>query len=244
MTPIFTSTFSISKSILTIDGGNDKNGPDSIISICLENNIKSLTLVEDNLTSFLKAFKACRENDIDLLYGLRLSFCNDMLSEDDNSNHKNIIFAKTDEGCRLLNKIYSSAFVEGGGRIDYKKFKELWNPKDLVFVVPFYDSFIYENNFNGGNCIPDLDDFNPKFWVEDNSLPFDHLLKKKVEEYSGNKISTVKSIFYKQKEDVEALQTYKILTRRTFGRPATLSSPNLSHFGSDEFCFESYLENK
>ena len=43
---------------------------------------------------------------------------------------------------------------------------------------------------------------------------------------------------------MEALQTYKILCNRNFGKAASLSSPNLNHFGSQEFCFESYLEKK
>ncbi len=46
------------------------------------------------------------------------------------------------------------------------------------------------------------------------------------------------------KDDAEALQTYKILCNRNFGKAATLSSPRLNHFGSKEFCFESYLETK
>jgi len=51
-----------------------------------------------------------------------------------------------------------------------------------------------------------------------------------------------KSIYYKDKKDYAALQTYKILCNRSFGKAASLSSPNLNHFGSDEFSFESYLE--
>ena len=47
-----------------------------------------------------------------------------------------------------------------------------------------------------------------------------------------------------KKEDVEALQTYKIICGRKFGRSSSLSKPNLDHFGSDEFCFESYIKNK
>ena len=34
------------------------------------------------------------------------------------------------------------------------------------------------------------------------------------------------------------------LCNRNFGKAATLSSPRLNHFGSKEFCFESYLESK
>jgi hypothetical protein len=52
----------------------------------------------------------------------------------------------------------------------------------------------------------------------------------------------VQSIFYKYKSDCDAFQTYKILSDRKFGRQATLSCPNLNHFGSDEFCWEACLE--
>tara|TARA_B100001094_G_scaffold333062_1_gene408255 strand:+ start:1955 stop:2698 length:744 start_codon:yes stop_codon:yes gene_type:complete len=245
MTPVFKSTYSYGKSILTLKGESEDSGSDSLIEMCLDNGIKDVILVEDNLTSFMKAFKACLDNDLNLYYGLRLTFCNDMKEESKSSNHKNIIFAKNDEGCKLLNKIYSCAFTEGDGRIDYAAFKEYWDGSALSFVVPFYDSYLYENNFHQKNCIPNLEGLNPVFWSEDNSLPFDHLLNIKLEEAVKRKqykVVKTKTILYKEKKDVEALQTYKILSNRSFGKQSTLSSPNLSHFGSEEFCLESYLE--
>ena len=234
MKPIFKSTYSTGKSILTID---------SIIQICKDKNFKSLTLVEDNLTSFMKAFNACVKNNIDLTYGLRITMCNDIESKD--SDHKAVIFALDDNGCKLMNKIYSKAFVDNDGRITYEELKSFWDKDSLCFVVPFYDSFIHQNNLFLKNCIPELDGLNPRFWVENNSLPYDSLICQKVLEYAEDcyEISHVKSIYYKNKEDVEALQTYKILCNRSFGRQATLSCPNLNHFASDEFCFESYIEN-
>jgi hypothetical protein len=143
-----------------------------------------------------------------------------------------------------MNKIYSLAFVGNGGRLTYGELKTLWDQKSLSFVVPFYDSFIHQNNFFLKNCIPEMEGLNPRFWIEENNLPFDGLLLKKVSEFAGAKYPTskVKNIYYRNKEDVDSLQTYKILCNRSFGRQATLSNPNLSHFSSDEFCFESYLE--
>ena len=114
-------------------------------------------------------------------------------------------------------------------------------------IIPFYDSFIFNNNFHLRKCVPDFTEISPTFWVEENGLPFDHLLKEKVINFAGRnskQIKKVKTILYKNREDVEALQTYKILCNRNFGRAATLSCPNLDHFGSNEFCFESYLENE
>mgnify|MGYP002629773994 CR=1 FL=1 len=232
--PIFKSTYSTGKSILTID---------SIIQICKDKNFKSLTLVEDNLTSFMKAFHACVKNEIDLTYGLRITLCNSVESKD--SDHKCVIFALDDKGCKLMNKIYSKAFVDNDGRITYEELKAFWDNDSLSFVVPFYDSFIHQNNLFLKNCIPELKGLNPRFWIEKNNLPYDRLIEQKVIEFTdGNfPISFVKSIYYKNKEDVEALQTYKILCNRSFGRQATLSCPNLNHFSSDEFCLESYIEN-
>ena len=122
----------------------------------------------------------------------------------------------------------------------------IWT-NDVELVIPFYDSFIFNNNLYLKKCIPDFSDISPTFWVERNNLPFDTLLERKVIKFSKSlqrPVRLVKSIFYKNKDDAEALQTYKILCNRNFGKAATLSNPRLEHFGSKEFCFESYLESK
>ena len=244
MTPVFKSTYSIGKSILTLDDDDKEGGPDSIFTICEENKIKSLVLVEDSMTGFVTAHNRCKEKGIDLVFGLRLTCCNNTL-EDDNSDHKIVIFAKNDEGCRLLYKIYSYAHT-GKGKVDFAFLNNIWT-NDVELVIPFYDSFIFNNNLYLKKCIPDFSDISPTFWVERNNLPFDTLLERKVIKFSKSlqrPVRLVKSIFYKNKDDVEALQTYKILCNRNFGKAATLSNPRLEHFGSKEFCFESYLESK
>ena len=248
MIPVFKSTYSIGKSILTLDEDELDGGPDSILSICEEHNIKSLVLVEDSMTGFVTAHNRCRSRDIDLVFGLRLTCCNDIETED-NSDHKIVIFANNDDGCRLLYKIYSYAHT-GNGKVDFAFLNSIWD-KNLEMIIPFYDSFIYNNNFHLRKCVPNFNKICPTFWIEDNGLPFDHLLKQKVLKFAKGNLFTenrpirkVKSILYKNKQDVEALQTYKILCNRNFGRTASLSCPNLDHFGSNEFCFESYLENE
>ena len=103
--PIFTSCYSTGKSILTLNNSESDEGPDSIISICKDEGLKDLVLVEDNLTSFMKAFHVCKENDIRLTYGLKINLCNNSESENKDDSHKAVIFALDDEGCKLLNKI-------------------------------------------------------------------------------------------------------------------------------------------
>ena len=243
MTPVFKSTYSIGKSILTLDTKGSEGGPDSIIEICKENSINSLVLVEDSMTGFVTAHNRCKEAGIDLVFGLRITCCNNT-SEDDNSDHKIVIFAKNDEGCRLLYRIYSHANTGQNGKVDFGFLLGIWND-NIELVVPFYDSFIYNNNFHFKKCVPDFSTILPTFWLEVNNLPFDHLLAEKVAKFAQGimrPVKRVKTILYKNRDDAEALQTYKILCNRNFGRAASLSSPNLNHFGSDEFCLESYLQ--
>jgi hypothetical protein len=95
------------------------------------------------------------------------------------------------------------------------------------------------------NCTPSFSFCDPTYFIEDNGLPFDRFLQQKVKNFAAqnkNKVELTKSIYYKNKKDVTALQTYKCITGRTFG-VKTLSKPNLDHFGSNEFCFESWKEH-
>jgi DNA polymerase III alpha subunit len=246
MTPIFKSTYSIGKSILTLDDSEESEGPDSIITICNDHDIKTLVLVEDRMTGFIKAHNVCKENEIQLIFGLRITCCNDVSDESITSNHKIIIFSKNDEGCKLLNKISSHAAMNCNGRIDFKYLNSVWQENNVDLAIPFYDSFIFNNQMYLANCVPDFSKIKPTFFLEENGLPFDRIIAKHIDNFTSSKnnqeTKLVKSIFYKDKKDYAALQTYKILCNRSFGKAASLSSPNLNHFGSDEFSFESYLE--
>jgi hypothetical protein len=95
------------------------------------------------------------------------------------------------------------------------------------------------------NCTPDFKKIKPTFFIESNGLPFDQLIKNKVEKYCklyNLQSEEVKSIYYENKDDAESLQAYKCITSRRFGK-SSLTKPNLDHFGSNEFCAESYLQS-
>lgn len=241
--PLFKSCYSIGKSILTLDHPDKvrDDGPDSIFSIATENSLSSIYLVEDSMVGFFDAFKKCQELGIQLIFGYRFTCCNSL--DNESSNHKLIAFAKNDQGCKDLNRLYSYINTKCGGKITDQDLVDKWTG-DMLLAVPFYDSFIFNNNFCLGNCIPDFKQIKPVFFKEDNSLPFDKFIGDIVDVYSNGETQLVNSIYYRYKSDVEALQTYKILCNRSFGRQATLSSPNLNHFGSDEFCWESFKEKQ
>lgn len=243
--PIFKSCFSIGKSLLTIDSNSDESGADSIINICLENNLQHLILVEDSMTGFIKANEACKKHGIQLIFGFRFSCCNSASEENSKSDHKLIAFAKNDDGCKTLNRIASSVLSHDKQHIDFSILNKLWDSNCKLYI-PFYDSFIYNNFTSLSNCIPDFSKIKPTFFLEENGLPLDKYIRQAVLDYTQNgtkfEISESQSIYYKNKSDSLAFQTYKIICNRSFGQSATLSRPNLDHFGSDQFCFENYLE--
>lgn len=247
MLPLFKSCFSIGRSILTLDDPKkvSADGADSIFKIVKDNNLKQLILVEDSLIGFFEAYKRSKELGVQLIFGLRLSMRNSNLPEDENSKHKIIIFIKSNDGCKRLNKIYSKAFCDFEGYLDYSSLKELWDENELKLAVPFYDSFIYVNNFSFANAVPDFSFTSPTFFIEDNDLALDNIIKDKVIEFTSlnnYKTELVKSIFYKNNEDVKAYMAYKIICNRSFGKDRSLEKPELAHFCSDRFSFQSWKE--
>lgn len=249
MIPLFKTTYSIGKSILTLqDPSKTKTGgPDSLISLALENNLKTIFLVEDSMIGFIDAHQRCQENDIQLVFGLRLNCCNDRNNEESRkeSLHKIVIMAKNDEGIKHLTQIYSIANRESAGFIDSELLSKHWHEGSLKLCIPFYDSFIYMNHFIGAKCVPDFKFTKPTLLIEDNDLPFDEILTEKVSAFAQRaelRMEQVKSIYYKNREDFEAWQTYKCLCNRSFGKQQSLSNPNLNHCGSDSFCWQAFQE--
>ena len=254
MLPLFKSHYSVGKSILTVDAPDkvEKGGSASVFDIAQKNGLPQLVLVEDSLIGFLESKKVADSLGIQLVFGLRLSVCEDMQKEFKRGSlecaHKIIIFSKNSFGCSLLNQIYTCAFTNGGGKIDFANLKRLYNPNDLKIAIPFYDSFLFHNLFSYKEpCILDDSFFDPIYFTEANQLPLDVPLLEAVESYckGSHPIEKVKTIYYENREDFEAYQTYKCICGRGFSsKPKTLDMPNLDHCGSPEFCFESYLENE
>ena len=245
--PLFKSHYSLGKSILTLAkaGSSDPEEPSSIIDIAKKLNLDKIYLVDDSISGFLEAYKSCEDAKLDLRFGLRLTVCDDIESktaESRDKEHKIIIFTKNTEGYYNLIKISTLASIDGFyyyPRIDCKNLKRLWNDKNLILCIPFYDSYIFKNNLTYSICIPDFSFCNPTYFIEDNNLPFDQILKSKIEEAATDKKLIVKSqsIYYENKEDFLAYLTFRCISERT-----TLNKPNLDHCSSNEFCAESFKE--
>jgi DNA polymerase-3 subunit alpha len=245
--PLFKSHYSIGRSILTLEDEEQvESYPDSIINIAKENKLSDIYLVEDNMTSFLQAYTNSKKHNINLRYGLRITVTDNIEDKTEESRIKNskfIIFFKNEEGYKKLIKIFSIAAKNGfyyEPRIDYKTLKSIWNEKDLLLCVPFYDSFIYNNVLRNALCTPQIDFCSPIFFIENNSMPFDHLIKSKVLEYiskNKNNILKTKSIYYRLRSDFKAYLTFRCINVRT-----SLNKPEIEHMTSNEFSFESWKE--
>tara|TARA_R100001443_G_C3362080_1_gene179237 strand:- start:1504 stop:2265 length:762 start_codon:yes stop_codon:yes gene_type:complete len=248
--PLFKSHYSIGKSILTLEDNEKQNPnkPSSIIEIAKRNKMDSVLLVEDSMNGFLEAFQNCENNDIKLVFGLRLTVCEDSSVKDKDSvskESKYVILARNEQGYKRLIKISSDAASEGfyyQPRTDLNKIKSFWSDKDLQLCVPFYDSFLFNNTLTFSLCFPDFSFTKPVFFLEDNDIPFDFLIRKKVLNYcKDNKFNTldVKSVYYEKKEDFKAYLTFKCINNRT-----TLENPRFDHLCSNEFSFESWKEQQ
>jgi DNA polymerase III alpha subunit len=246
--PLFTSAYSF-RSILTVapPEKTKEGGADSIIKIAKDRGIETVFLVEDNMASFLEAKKSCGDS-INLAYGFRVTICSDATSSEEeveSTCSKYVIFAKNALGYKKLIEIATRASVDfskkGEPRLDFKILKSLWDEKCLLLAVPFYSSFLHRNSCNFAECVPDFSFCNPVFFWEDNLLYLDSLIQDAINMFTnfGEKYEIVKSktIFYKNREDFAAWQTYKCIQNRS-----TLEAPNLEHCASREFCVESWEE--
>ena len=197
------------------------------------------------MSGFLEAYINCKELKLNLIFGLRITLCSDITQKNEesrSSNSKIVIFCKGTEGYLRLVKIFGEGAKDGfyyEPRVDVSTLKKHWDSKDLMISIPFYDSFLFSNFLNGGRFVPDFSFCKPTFFIEDNELPFDGILKDKVNSYCGGAydMQTVKSIFYNKREDFISYLTFKCINKRT-----TLNKPNLDHMCSEEFCFESWEE--
>lgn len=245
---LFKSHYSIGKSILTLEkpAPLSNSGPVSIFSLVKEYQLQNVTIVDDSVSGFLQAYTYAKDLKLKLIFGLRITVCEDMNDKSESSLKKNskiIIFPKNSEGYKKLIKLSTIASTKGfyyEPRLDYKLLNENYSD-NLLITIPFYDSFLYNNTLRSHICVPDFSIFNPIFLIENNDLPTDSIVEAKVNKFTKDKykIQKAQSIFYHKKEDFLAYLTFRCINNRT-----TLNKPNLDHMASDTFCVEHWLNNK
>ena len=195
---------------------------------------------------FLQGYINSAEAGLNFRFGLRLTVCDDMLQKDEESKlrcSKYIIFANNKEGYHRLIKINTTASKDGfyyNPRADFKTLKKHWDDNDLSLCIPFYDSFLHRNAIHGTLCVPNFDFTNPTFFIEDNDLYIDQVIRKHIEKHceDGCESQEVKSIYYKTRKDFKSYLTFRCINNRS-----TLDKPELEGMNSAEFCLQSWKES-
>jgi DNA polymerase III alpha subunit len=240
--PIFRSNYSLT-SILTLDKASPaedrkKNRADSVFDICKDNELQDVFIADNNLSGLVEAYENSQSASLNLRYGFRVNVCNnieDKSPESVKTEGKLILFAK-DESFKDLIKLHNIATTagihDGRPRLDYSTIKTHWT-KNLLMVIPFYDSFIFNNLLYGHECIPDIDFAKPYICIEENGLPFDNLVKNQIMSSIKYDQLESKTVYYNKRTDFNAYMTYRCILNRT-----NFQKPELSHFGSTEFCME------
>ena len=239
------------KSILTFAKEKDciKGGPSSIVSICKEHGIKKCVNISKNFSTFIDAWKNLKSIGTDLIFGVEFVMCDDAKEHSDasrNNEHKIIIMMKNKEGYQDLLKIYTACHTDPENkyyvqRFDYKQLRKLWT-ENLIMVLPFFDSFVGKNLLSyGAAIVPDISFAKPVIFREMGcDLPFVPLIDAALDNFNkdGNlEEFQTKTIYYKDRADFRAYSVYRAIMNKELH-----TKPNIEHFGSLDFCFESYLE--
>jgi len=243
MIKLWTSHYSIKSSILTLDyPSNEKNRPKSIIQACIDNKIKDLYLVENNLSGFIRALEASKKANLNLYFGLKVVVCENIKIKDNDSRateFKVILFMKNDDAYSALLKLSKIASIEGfyyRPRLDCETLEKYWSD-NLSLYNPFYYSFLHRNSLYFSNCNPHFPFIQKhKFFIEKNDLPFNYLIEEAIDNFGKkNTIEKIpaKSIYYLNQKDYKTYVTNKAIHNRT-----SLESPNEEHLTSAQFCYE------
>ena len=242
MINFYTTTASMqSGGIFTLEKGPEKgkeaeykNGPQSALWTAKENGDKTFYNVESKFTSFFEGLQNAKELGLKYAFGLKILTGRKLTLEQkeaksDKSSHKIIIFAKNDAGYRDLSKLYSNSETgQSINRIDSDELSKYWTD-NLILVIPFYDSYIHNNNLTFGECIPTFPVKNPIYCVENNGLPFDGELKRLVTSSQTN-ILISQTCYYAKPADFK-----KFIVYRTMLAGETFNKPNIENLFSDNF---------
>ena len=68
MTPLFTTDYSIGKSILKFKPSKTSDGPDSVIKIAQDHNLGKVVLLENRMHGFLEYIRYSEQNDFDFIF--------------------------------------------------------------------------------------------------------------------------------------------------------------------------------
>lgn len=239
------SVFTVAKAGAAAKAGL-KNGPTSLCDLAKEEGLKQLHLVDDRWVSFMEGNKNLAAVGCQLVFGLKLTVCDDMADKTEASlkNESKVVIWMAGDGSadyHALINLYTRAAQDGFyyvPRLDWKTLKAGWH-KDLILSLPFYSSFLAKNLLTFASIVPQLP-VRPLLLREvGQELPTDELINEAVDRYAETvkaQVQPVKSIYYRDREGAKPWQVLRCILGRT-----NWDKPNDSHC-SREFAYEAWKE--
>lgn len=226
------------------------DSPVSALAIAHTHKLDKLIVADNSFLNFINLYKGCNKLGIQLIFGIEfyvVENATDLSEESLLTESKVQVYMKNSAGYKDLIKLYSKAHSDKNrfyynGRLEWSDLKEL-NEENLQVVVGHYDSFLHKNLLtHKARCIPNFGKIKPIFAVERlKNLPFDDLIINSIEDYtSKNGYDTINchNIYYYKEKDIDSYCTYRAIMNRS-----TFSKPQISHFSSCRFSFETYLNH-
>lgn len=232
ITPVFQTSVG-KNSLLTLDkpkGEFSLLEPISIFSIAIKHGLKQIVVLEKDPAWFWTAYELAKKHQIQLIYGHQFYF----KTSEENRPSKVNVFILNSDGYADFCKLYSCYAIDCNGFFSsWKEFGEHITP-NLRVAIPFYDSFLFNNNLYFNDEIPSFSGFEPSFFLEDHSLPFDGIMKKKVKSFVEGRypLIPVKSVYYYQKQHFRAYMMLKVIQNKS-----NFEKPDLPHFSVDTFSY-------
>jgi DNA polymerase III alpha subunit len=248
ITPIFSSDYTIGKSILSVENEQKIKPlkPVSVIAIAKTHGLKQLVITDSEFSGFWKLHENTKKNDIQLIFGFKLTACDDLGIEEGSlrTDGDVLIFLKNDQAYYDSIPIYTEAstigYYKGSRRITWNRLNELWTD-NLAIALPFYSSFLANNTlklFHSAN--PNFGKLKPTIFLQNHELPIDHSIRLACDKFvksSGFPTKETHQIYYYKRKDSMAHLTFRCINER-----GTWEKPELAGYCSQEFCWEAYEE--
>ena len=244
----FSTHHSIGKSLLTVDKSSVSRGLISALDIAKKHNLEQPLIIDSDISGFWQLFKNAKELGQKYSYGCKIWTCEDEADETGETDSRVSLVFKNDQAYYDFVKIYSRAstigYKKGRRRISWRALQDLWTD-NFYLCVPFYNSFLARNNLvYNSRCVPNFGKIRPLFFLESHDLPFDSIIREAVLNYTkenGYETMNTHQVYYYRDADVKSLTVLKCITNRRMEGGATLEKPELPHFSSDKFSFESAM---
>ncbi len=196
-TPLYIKTnYSLLSSLVTID---------KIIELCQKNNLKSIAICDDDMTSTMVFYKACIKNNIKPIIGLDLKL--DGLSI--------LLYAKNYDGYKSLIKLSTRKYEQPINIDDLRKYNN-----ELICIIPFSSRTKYE----------ELKDIYPELYVGYQNKQEEEIAK----DITPNIVFINKILYINREEATYLKYLYMIRDGKTISDDVSFNDDDNYYISADE----------